>query len=112
MNKARNKVNRTGSKTAKAVKPPTGKTPIITAAEARRRAERHVLQRMLKGAKVRDGAAFRLDIYNRGNWAGQDAWVVYLNPPSETQELRPSQIIVVSKRTGRVLYEGSAQDEG
>jgi len=70
------------------------------------------MRRMFKGARVRDGAAVRPGIYYRGIWAGQDAWVVYLNPAEPTHELSSSQIIAVCKRTGRVLYEGSAQDEG
>ena len=112
MNEARKKLRPTGGKTTKPVKPTTGKSSIITATEARRRAERYVLQRMFKGAKVQDGATVKLKIYNKGNWAGQDAWVVHPNQPAPTQELRSSQIIAICKRTGRVLYAGSAQDEG
>jgi hypothetical protein len=52
----------------------------------------------------------RLGIYNQGDWAGKDVWVVYKNSGEIT--LKPSQVVLVWKRTGRVLYEGSANDEG
>jgi hypothetical protein len=37
-------------------------------------------------------------------------WVVYKNPRAIA--LRSSEVVVVCKRTGRVLYEGPAGDEG
>jgi hypothetical protein len=83
----------------------------ITPAEARRRAVRHVLNRMFKGAKVADGAEVRLGIYPGGNWKSAEVWIVYKNP-DDSMALKSSDIVVVSKRTGRVLYEGSAGDEG
>ena len=86
------------------------KRPIITRAEARRRAERHVLIRMFKGAMVRDGAKVRLGIYIRGDWTKEAVWVVYKD--SRDLALKPSGVVFVCKRTGRVLYEGSAHDEG
>lgn len=82
----------------------------ITPAEARRRAARHVLLRMFKGAKVADGSTVRLGIYP-GNWKAAEVWIVYKNP-DDSMALKSSDIIVVSKRTGRVLYEGPAGDEG
>jgi hypothetical protein len=83
------------------------KRQFITRAEARRRAERHVANRMFKGATVRDGAEAGNCAYGARR---EDTWVVYKN--SSALELRPSEIIVVCKRTGRVLYEGPANDEG
>jgi hypothetical protein len=83
----------------------------ITKADALRRAQCHVLHRLFKGAKVADGATARLGIYIRGNWKPADAWVVYKNPENP-MELKSADIIAVSKRTGRVLYEGPAGDEG
>lgn len=81
----------------------------IMPAEARRRAVRHVLNRMFKGATVADGAEVRLGIYPGGNW--KSARIVYKNSEDPTA-LKSSDIVVVSKRNGRVLYEGSAGDEG
>jgi hypothetical protein len=65
---------------------------------------------MFKGARVRDGAKVRLGIYVRGDYTASDVWVVYKNP--EGFGLKSSDVVLVSKRTGRVLYEGSASDEG
>jgi hypothetical protein len=62
---------------------------------------------MFKGATVRDGEISGLTLYNVRR---EDNWVVYKKRPSTG--LRSSEIIVVCKRTGRVLYEGSACDEG
>ena len=97
-------------KRSKPAKPVKGKTRFITSAEARRRAERHVINQMFKGATVRDGAEVRLGIYTRSNWTGKDVWVVYKNAGENA--LKSSEVVLVCKRTGRVLYEGSAYDEG
>ena len=94
-------------KTARQPKPRKGKVPFITQAEARRRAARHVLNWKFKGALVRDGATAGHNPYNVRR---ENTWVVYLKLP--VTGLRSSEIIVVCKRTGRVLYEGSAHDEG
>ena len=98
-------------RTPKTTKRHGGKVQFITRAEARRRTERHVLNRLFKGAKVRDGAEVRLGVYPGGNWEPADVWIVYKNP-EDPMALKSSDIIVVSKRNGRVLYEGSAGDEG
>ena len=97
-------------KRSKPAKPFKGKTRFITRAEARRRAARHVLNRMFKGATVRDGAKVRLGIYTQSNWTGKDVWVVYKNAGENA--LKSSEVVLVCKRTGRVLYAGSACDEG
>jgi len=105
MLKARKKLKATPSKHGKA------KAQFITRSEARRRAEQHVINQMFKGAPVKDGSRAVLRMYiPEGRWKAKDTWVVYKNLPAT--ELRSSDIIVVCKRTGRVLYEGSAHDEG
>ncbi len=97
-------------KVAAAKRPKPRKAQFITRAEARRRAERHVFNRMFGGAKVQDGATAKLCIYNRGDWSANDVWVVYKNPKEIA--FKSAEVVLVSKRTGRVLYEGSAGDEG
>jgi hypothetical protein len=94
--------------TGKSVRrPKPRKAKFITRAEARRRAERHVLNRMFKGATVRDGAEASHNIYGVRR---ENTWVVYKNPSGSA--LRSADAVVICKRTGRVLYEGSAGDEG
>jgi len=108
MSKAPKKLKKAAGKSARRPKP--RKAKIISRTEARRRAERHVLNRMFKGATVRDGADAKLCIYVRGDWSVKDPWVVYKNPKEIA--LKSADVILVCKRTGRVLYEGSAGDEG
>ena len=88
-------------------KPIKPKTQFTTRAEARQRAARHVLNRMFDGATVRDGVEAGGNFYNVRR---EGAWVVYKNHSAVA--LRSSDVVVVCKRTGRVLYEGSAGDEG
>jgi hypothetical protein len=66
-----------------------------------------VLDRMFKGATVRDGTETRISAYNV---RPKDTWVVYKNICDSG--LRSSDVVVICKRTGRVLYEGAADDEG
>ena len=106
--KAQEKLKIATRKTAKRLKPRTAK--FITRAEARQRAEQHVFNRMFKGATVRDGAEAKVIYYNRNEGQASDVWVVYKGPP--VIGFRSSEVVVVCKRTGRVLYEGSANDEG
>ena len=105
MSKARKKLKPAAGKSVERRKRRTAK--FITRAEARRRAERHVWNRMFGGARVRVGAAANVLYYNQG---ASDLWVVYKNPKDIT--IRSAEVVVVCKRTGRVLYEGSAGDEG
>ena len=108
------KKDRQLSKTGETASPKSRavKKPIITRAEARRRAERHVLNRIFRGAQIRDGAEAVLHVYQqRAVWNKNDVWVVYKNP-RDLALLQSSDVVVVCKRTGRVLYEGSACDEG
>ena len=44
--------------------------------------------------------------------AGKDIWLVYPNSERPVTELRSSQLLAVCKHAGRVLYDGSAGDEG
>lgn len=114
MGKAWTKLKRVAGNTVKRPKP--RKVQSITRTEARRRAERHVLDRMFKGATVQDGAEVRLYLGYRPNprtaasWSKDDVWVVYKNPKEIA--LKSADVILVCKRTGRVLYEGSAGGEG
>ncbi len=96
--------------TAKLKKRPPSRRK-ITQAVALRRAERHVINRLFKGAKVADGSKVRLGFYPGGNWKSGEVWIVYKNPDDQ-MALKSSNIIVISKRSGRVLYEGPAGDEG
>jgi hypothetical protein len=106
MSKARKKMTNAAGKPAKRPSPRRRKAQFITRAEARRRAERHVINRMFKGAKVRDGVEAGHNAYNVRH---ENTWVVYKNGPPV---IRSSSVVVVCKRTGRILYEGSACDEG
>ena len=108
MSKAHRKLKKAVRKPAKRPKP--RKARFITRAEALRRAERHVFNRMFGGATVQDGVTAKLCIYNQGGWSPKDVWVVYKNPKEIV--LKSADVILVCKRTGRVLYEGSANDEG
>jgi hypothetical protein len=107
MFKARKKLRKAAGKPAKRPSPRRVKAQFITRAEARRRAERHVINRMFKGATVRDGETAGHRIYNVRR---ENTWVVYKYPKDIT--IRSAEVVVVCKRTGRVLYEGSACDEG
>ncbi len=83
----------------------------VTRAEARRRAAAHVLHRLFKRAKVVDGAEVSLGIYCSNRWRPANVWIVYQNP-EDSLGLQSSAIVVVSKRTGQVLYAGPAGNEG
>lgn len=83
----------------------------ITPAEARRRAARHVIRRLFQGAAVADGAKVRPGGYAVGTWKPDATWIVHKNSPNPT-ELKSAEIIAICKRTGKVLYEGTAGDEG
>ena len=86
----------------------------ITRTEARRLAAQHAVEAKFRGSTVKDGAKVALSVYTL--WlphplTGKDVWVVY--PEAENRMvLGPSDIVVICKRTGRVVYTGSANDEG
>ena len=109
MKTARRKAETRTAKPTKRPKPRPGKNrkPFITPAEARRRAGRYVSNRMFRGASVRDGTESGFNTYGVRR---QDTWIVFKN--SRVSALKSSDVVVVCKRTGRVLYEGSAHDEG
>lgn len=68
---------------------------------------------MFKGATVRDGKTARWAAYcHSPRLANEEAWLVHVNLGLPTTELKSSHVIAVCKRTGRILYEGSAHDEG
>jgi hypothetical protein len=62
---------------------------------------------MFRGAPVRDGAKAP---WHAPNVRREDVWLVYKNQP--VMLLQSSDVLVVCKRTGWILYEGSANDEG
>ena len=105
---------RAAKKASRQPKPHKGtrQRQFITRAEARRRAARH-LHRLFKGATVRDGKTAQSCGYGfPSKLANKEVWLVYANLGLPAIVLRSSHIIAVCKRTGRVLYEGSAHDEG
>ena len=68
---------------------------------------------MKKGVPVRDGKTARWRVNDPNcKLVGKDVWLVYPNSEQPVTVLRCSQLIAVCKRSGRVLYEGSAADEG
>lgn len=83
----------------------------ITRAGALARAGRHLLDLMFKGATVLDGEDAWIKTYGVRH---KDTWVVYKNPNYRADgfALKSSDVVVVCKRTGRVLYEGPAGGEG
>ena len=65
---------------------------------------------MFDGVPVRDGMKVRPGLYNY-HVPRKDVWVVFPKIQHESV-LGSSTVVVVCKRTGRVLYAGSANDEG
>jgi hypothetical protein len=59
--------------------------------------------------KLEGHAKVRLGVCCRGEWKPGDVWVVYKHP-ANPMTLRSSEMVVVCKRTGRILYDGSAGD--
>jgi hypothetical protein len=91
-------------------KPPKTKKKAITVLQARRLAAKHVMARMFGKAPVRDGEKTESGIYFVKT---NQVWLVF--PDSYRDEpvrLRSSDVVVVCKRTGRILYDGLAGDEG
>ena len=82
---------------------------LITPEQARRLAARHMMPAMFDGVPVRDGAGARLRLYNVPR---KDVWVVFPRINPKLLGFFPSTVVVVCKRTGRVLYAGSVNDEG
>ena len=87
--------------------------PRITAAAARRRAAQFVLKKMFAGARACDGVKARFCIYDAtGKLAGRRFWVVYPNMVGNPAEIKASEVVIVCQRSGKILYVGSARDEG
>jgi hypothetical protein len=99
------KLKKTARKSAIQPKRRTRRKRFITRAEARRRAERHVSRSMFKA--VRDGADDGPDIYGVRR---EDTWIFYKN--QQYGGLQSSEVVVICKRPGRVLYDGPTYDEG
>ncbi len=81
----------------------------ITPAQASRLAARHVIAAMFDGVPVRDGTEVRWNLYQQRR---KDVWVVFPKTVCEPSGFSSATVVVVCKRTGRVLYAGSANDEG
>jgi len=52
-------------------------------------------------------------VYRLGMWAPDDVWCISCSyHPGKTTGLFSSRVIVIHKDTGKILYDGSACDEG
>ena len=67
------------------------------------------MAQMFAGARVRDGDAVSWHAYNVRR---KDVWLVFPRVDRDPGLIASSQVVIVCKRTGRVLYVGSAGDEG
>jgi hypothetical protein len=86
----------------------------ISLEEARRLACRHLLLLPLSDVPVEDGVTV---IWRRHMVRGQEfdpsnAWIVFLPFDRPLFVLCSSEVVVVCKHTGRILYHGSLNDEG
>jgi hypothetical protein len=87
---------------------PLHNTEPISMLQALLIAQSHVCQEIFGNSpRVVDGSDAVVRAFNVRT---DDAWVVFKHNPGNF--LQSSQIIVISKRTGQVIYDGSAQDEG
>ena len=59
--------------------------------------------------RVVDAREININIYGVDK---SNAWCVFVEPPKQTLALRSAEIILIDKKTGKILYEGSANDEG
>jgi hypothetical protein len=70
-------------------------------------AQRHLLGRMFKGARIRQGR------FNAsGGVADDPAWYIYPVLPAAENLLPPSFVLIVCQRTGKVLYSGPVNNGG
>ena len=91
---------------------PRNKT-LLTHREARKKAELYFIRSRFAGATVEDGATANWHPrYGARRFRKEDVWVIFLKEPNPELALRSSNVIAVSKKTGRILYDGSANDEG
>ena len=92
--------------------------PFVTKEEAVRLARQHIVDPAYECGGVVDGAVANLGLIyipGRVDWSVKDVWVVYKchkQPVDAVAVLTSSQVVFVCKRTGKVLYEGWAGDEG
>ena len=79
----------------------------VTAAQARRIAARFDAARRFGRARVKDGAA---GLYLSNAARRRGVWLVFPKPVpnSASAAIRPSEVIAVSKRTGRVILQRAA----
>jgi hypothetical protein len=80
----------------------------ISPAEARRRAARFVIGNLFKGVRVQDGATAK---WNIDGVRRKDVWVVYRHQKRDDGWIPAQDLMVVCKRTGRVLYDRLAFPE-
>ncbi len=110
MKPERRKIKR-AARASRHAKSRRGAARFITRAEAlarvRERVARRVFNRRFRGVPVVDVEKAVLNIYHAPI---KNAWVVYERQPD--YGMRPSVVSVICKRTGKVLYAGSACDEG
>lgn len=89
------------------------KSKTITRTVARRRAGVYLLRSLLKGAIIMDGAKVRCrPSYGAPPLDPANVWLLFLRTNDAQLELRSSELVAVCKRTGRIRYHGSANDEG
>lgn len=84
--------------------------PMIDAAAAAAAAHDHLASILAAELKVVDGQEAHVNIYGLAV-ALNECWVVYVPRPF-TGLLRSSEVVVVEKQSGAVIYHGSAFDEG
>lgn len=96
--------------------PSSGRSGPVARDEARQIAEAYIASHpgRLAGATVSVVRSLEDDGFRRPNAYGvrlEGCWIVYLEGTS-VEALKSSEIIVVCKTTGEVVYSGSAHDEG
>lgn len=76
--------------------------------QALSRAKAHICHELLgKSPRIVDSRYAEVRAYNVDT---KNAWVIY--KVSKEIAFKSSEVIVVCKRTGKVIYEGAAGDEG
>lgn len=83
----------------------------ISPEQARRLAAQRMMSEMFDGVPVLDGMKVRPGAHNY-RVPRKGVWLVFPKIVNRPSGFYPSTIVVVCKRTGRVLCVGSAHDEG
>ncbi|MEI6078352.1 MAG: hypothetical protein WCS94_22425 [Verrucomicrobiota bacterium] len=87
---------------------PLRRSKKVSRQQAVRIAQAYVCQQILgKAPRVVDSAKAVVRAYNVPT---KDTWVIYRNPTELA--FKSSEIILVSKRSGKIIYDGPAHDEG